>query len=295
MGRRRKVRTCGHSTSVRGAADLVALVESVLGVHRVSNGRINRVVRGDFRGVKVIRNSYCIQITLFADNGTQHFSAVPVNHDQLSDLYCRIVKSIRRKYRIWGDEEDVMARRTKQEREDFLRKIYDSLLDISEEINGIRVVKDIRAHLRSEFGLSESELNGIQADKSLLIPVGNERPAVYRLITPKGYETVEGETETEQVVVEVTEEVRIEVGQGDEQVSIPIPPEMLKLALEALWTEGEQGIRLLEEEGKVLLAEAESLRARIAEIDSKLQINSEQVKSRSDQNNEVIAHLDRLR
>ena len=283
MGRRRKVKTCGHSASVRGAADLVALIESVPGVHRVTNGRINRIVRNDFRGVKIGCNPYCVQITLHADDGTQRFSVVPVSYDQLSSLHHRIAELIKRRYQIW-EKRGEMVKNTKQEREAFLKKIYSALLEVSEEINGDRVVRDIRPYLKNKFGFSESKLNGIQSNRNLLVPVGNGRPAIYRLIAPNGYETVESGTISEQMVTGVTE-----------QVSVPIPPEMLTPALEALYTQNGQEIDRLNRENTGLQAEAESLRARITQIESMLRINSEQINVLREQNDKVIVLLDRIR
>lgn len=307
MARRRNYNLCGHSTSVQGATDLVNLVKAVPGVRRVSNGRTNRVVRSDgFRGVKIVRNSYCVQITLFADTGTQRFSVMPIDDVDLLGLYRLILKKIKdkKKYRIWGEKDEEMSRKMMDlETDQFYAPIVRLLTENAKEENGILVIDGIRKLLYG-YGLSRDEVKRVQANgrivRSLRVPGetrrGNTR---YQLLVTSQLESKDQPTKPEESCSNVeTEEVRPEPEPCESKPVLElgsIPPEILKPALEALWADLERRIDLLDRERVALTKERDALRVRMGELVTEFQQRSEGIESLRVQISEVLSLLERLR
>lgn len=305
MARRRNYNLCGHSTSVQGATDLVNLVKAVPGVRRVSNGRTNRVVRSDgFRGVKIVRNSYCVQITLFADNGTQRFSVMPINHKDLSGLYCLILKKIKdkKKYRIWGEKEDgEMSRKMMDlETDPFYRPIVCLLTEHAHEENGILVIDGIRK-LLFEYGLSREQVKRVQANgrivRSLRAPGETQRGNTrYQLLVSSQLESKDQPTKLEESCSNVeTEEVRPEPEPCEPKPISDlgsIPAELQDRALYALLESDEKVVACYGDKNKQLLRDLEELEAQMTNKRAEFQANAEKVGSLQDEIAEIIRILE---
>lgn len=264
---------CGHSSHVSGAPKLIELVLKVGAVRSCRGGRL-RMRTTSRRGVEIRRARYNLIMTIYAEDGIQTFSINPQSNISLEELEENVSQVVSRHFNLIGREEE-MPKRTRQQRKEFLQEIYEALQEISVDAGGVRVVKNIRTYLRDKFGLSETELNGIQADKSLLVPVGNERPAVYRLITPKGYEAEDVEPELTEVVEEVQSEVEQPCGSKPVLELGSIPTDLQDRALYALLESDEKLVACYSDKNEQLLRDLEEMESQMAKKRAEFQSNAE--------------------